>query len=482
MPIPPTNLTPETAYDITGLLPFNDTIDLSSVPNQQKNWFKYTLSGQFGISTWVESIKSPFLYRPTIRYYFGIPAAPTDDLQSGSESAVEFQIEESVGIAKVGTIYILIENGYIGVGYVPNQPLTIRFELIPNTSIPAGSLLISNDIQGYPASLIHLNGTPSQLRSFTPVGESAAILENGLSLWSDRYPDHDHLFLYDANLVIITDLTWSFRDQLRAPISSNRIDTFYVEGSGKITTVSTTGTVGSTVWTVPTASNIYFINPSTVDNDIIYVKTSDGISKFHKSTQILDSAYLPYNIISPHYAMAGYYGEEFLVLPSDNILAMYSPYTDNPDHRGKVILHGPTGTVIREYFGDFESPNRIAYGVDYTTFWLWTYNDDFESQFIQFRVSDGVRLNEFTLDTTSGGNGFGTEGEPDNLFGVPESCPFIITTTPLPPYGEDTPPPEPPTSAYGGIYYINPAKAHDTYYAIEKKIPDPTVKTALIGE
>jgi uncharacterized OB-fold protein len=36
-----------------------------------------------------------------------------------------------------------------------------------------------------------------------------------------------------------------------------------------------------------------------------------------------------------------------------------------------------------------------------------------------------------------------------------------------------------------GVYYINPGKTgkHDSYYNdVEKKIPDPTVKTALIGE
>ncbi len=46
--------------------------------------------------------------------------------------------------------------------------------------------------------------------------------------------------------------------------------------------------------------------------------------------------------------------------------------------------------------------------------------------------------------------------------------------------GDVTEPPSP-----SGLYFINPAKAtrHDSYYGgIEKKIPNPTIKTALIGE
>lgn len=41
-----------------------------------------------------------------------------------------------------------------------------------------------------------------------------------------------------------------------------------------------------------------------------------------------------------------------------------------------------------------------------------------------------------------------------------------------------------PAAEHSGIYYINPTKAerHDSYYDDEKKIPNPTVKTALIGE
>jgi len=51
--------------------------------------------------------------------------------------------------------------------------------------------------------------------------------------------------------------------------------------------------------------------------------------------------------------------------------------------------------------------------------------------------------------------------------------------------GGTDPGPSPGPAAPDGIYFINPTKAtkHDSYYtAIEKKIPNPTIKTALLGE
>jgi hypothetical protein len=39
-----------------------------------------------------------------------------------------------------------------------------------------------------------------------------------------------------------------------------------------------------------------------------------------------------------------------------------------------------------------------------------------------------------------------------------------------------------PLPDLSGIYYINPALRRDRYYAMDRKIPNPTVKTALLGE
>jgi len=493
MPIPPTNTTPATAFDLAGELPFNDTIDLRALANPQKVWFKFTLNGEFGFSIWASPDNAGVAhYKPRYKYYFGLPADPAVGiLQNSSGGASEFFTETSVGVPKIGTIYISLENNYVGVAYIPTIITTVKIAKIPNTALPQNSILISNDISNFPATIISPTGIPSQLRSFQPNGESGAILNSGVSLWGQGYPDFSKLFLYDANLVKVTEITWPYRNTLRDPISSNLTDTFYVAAQRKITVISSAGVFGPTVWTVPGSGYIYFVSPSLVNNDIIYVKTNTGIGKFHKSTEILDAAFLPIEIgVGPLYSMDGYYGHEFLVMLDDSIVTLYSPTYLNPDKRGKIVHYGPTGSVIKEIMADFEDVNRIHHGRSTTraisdTIWLWSYDENFNSQFIEFNLTSGARLHEFTLGTTSSGSDISWDGTPISLFGVPESCPLIITPMPLSAYGPGGGEPSPGPAAPDGIYFINPTKAtkHDSYYtAIEKKIPDPTIKTALLGE
>jgi hypothetical protein len=41
----------------------------------------------------------------------------------------------------------------------------------------------------------------------------------------------------------------------------------------------------------------------------------------------------------------------------------------------------------------------------------------------------------------------------------------------------------PPPPELSGIYFVNPINTHDKYNgSVDKKIPDPTVKTAVLGE
>jgi len=513
MPIPPTNTSPATAYDLTGLLPLTDTIDLTGLANPQKVWFKFTLNGEYALSTWIKEETSNFTSK--IKYYLELPANPAVGiLQQGNFGIVEFFIEQAIGVPKTGTVYISIENFYTFPGSptaTPTVPSDIKFASVPNIGIPAGSLIISNDSVGYPATFVGPDGTVAQIRSFVPNGESSAMLDSGISLWSES-PDYTKLTLFNANFEEITNLTWLVRNSLRAPISSNRVDTFYIADDDKITTVSSTGVLGATVWTVPTVSQLYFIHPSMVNNDIIYVKTWDGICKFHKSTSILDAAFIPYELLSGatiYYEMYGFYGEEFVVMDDDTIAVLYSATFANPVKKGKIVHYNTSGSVISEMISDNEDVNRIGYGpsitaavtklgiTTFTTFRTiieWSYDIEFQSVFATWDIYGNVRYSLVTMHTT--GTGYTINDVtvlPAKMFGVPESCPLTTTTVALPPYGGGS---EPNISQLSiemmtglpdlsGIYFINPNKAtkHDSYYNDnERKIPNPTIKTALLGE
>src|SRR4030095_3398787 len=119
---------------------------------------------------------------------------------------------------------------------------------------------------------------PTQLRSFV-AGESAANLVNGLSLWSDA-ASNTTLHLYDAELLLITNLTWN-RGHLRSPLSSNRTETFYAASRGlspgNMGATSSAGVLG-TEWSITnvsyTTANYYHLAPSLVNDDLLYLYVS----------------------------------------------------------------------------------------------------------------------------------------------------------------------------------------------------------------
>ena len=448
--IPPTNTTPATAYVLNGHVPLDATIDLRGLANPQRVWFKYTLgANEFG---WAAYATGDAGFRATITYRYEDPlGAP---FQSGHDYPVEGFIEDAVGVAKIGAIYISLENGYLGAGYVPLFVTNLSIQVSENAASPSGSLIINNDVDGHPLTIVNPTGEPTQLRSFV-AGESAANLENGLSLWSDA-TDTTKLHLYDANLVRLTTITWP-RGHLRSPVAGNRLDTFYAASRnlspGKIVAISSAGVLG-TEWSIAnvtyTTANYYHLAPSRIDSDLIYCYVSFvpavagyfGLSPFHKSTQTLDP--ITVDADDPDYNVGGFYGNEFLVLPDDSFLVMFRGDTDS-----KVKLFTSSGVWVRDFVIPAASVNRISYdGATYTSFWTWSFtHDTFDSRFIRFRIIDGAILEDFTLPTTSAGNGFSSVpgGASDSLFGVPECCPLLTPPTTIPPYGPPgTPPPGPP--------------------------------------
>jgi hypothetical protein len=257
--------------------------------------------------------------------------------------------------------------------------------------------------------------------------------------------DTTTLHLYDAQLAHLTDLTWP-RGHLRAPIASNRTDTFYAASRdlspGSIVAISAAGVLGA-AWTITnvtyTTAHFYHVAPSFEDPDLIHVYVSFtpyvagyyGLATFHKSTGILDPSFL--DATDPDYTLTGFYGNEFLVFPNDQVLLMFRGDTDS-----KARLYDASGALVREFVIPAADLNRIAYdGAGYTSFWTWSFTHaNFDSRFIRFQVSDGTILEDFTLPTTSSGEGISTDPtDPTRLFGVPECCPLLTPPVTVPPYG-----------------------------------------------
>jgi hypothetical protein len=441
----PTNTTPETAFVLNGQTPLDAIVDLRGLANPQRIWFRYNLGTlYYGWAVWAhyeQSTDGVQGYNPRYKFYFDDPYG-TPSATGGPWPTTAYG-EDAVGVPKTGVLYISLENGYVGATFVPTTTTSLRIDVHENAALPAGSPIINNDIEGFPMTLLSPTGEPTQIRSFV-AGESAANLENGISLWSEA-GDTNTLHLYSADLQLITEITWP-RGHLRAPISSNRKDTFYAAtrniAPGEIASFSQTGGPGPE-WSITnlayTRTDFYHIAPSLVDSDVIYVYVSFtpyisgyfGISRFHKSTQAIDPRFVSADDAT--YNLGGFYGNEFLVLPDDSTLLMFRGDADS-----KVKLFSSSGTLVRDFVIPGADVNRIAYdGVTYTAFWTWSFlKDTFESRFTRFRISDGVILEQFTVPTTSSGQIVSdVTGAPLSLFGVPECCPFLTTTTELPPYG-----------------------------------------------
>jgi hypothetical protein len=459
--IPNTASTPASAFDVTALLPLDGVCDLTGVANPQTIWLKYTIGpSDFAWSVWATGEIAPGTFHPGIYFYDGIPADPDSDFfQEGSTAVVEGFIEDSIDVAITGTLYIRIINTF---GGAPTLPTTVYVDRIPNTAVPVNAPIINNDISGYPATILSPTGDPSQIRSFV-AGESGAMLANGVSLWSDA-TDHTLLKLFDADLALITTVTWPSRAQLRAPISSNGVDTFWVGNfdvaPAKINTVTAAGVLGSEI--TLTTFRLHHVAPSMVDVDILYLigllsvsPFTYGIWKYHLASTTLDAA--PFITEPANYSLRGFYGRELVPLSDGRVLVMLQK--DEGEGDSKVTLYDTTGAVVRDFPLDDNDVNHIALGADGTTFWVWTFTDGaFDSQFIEFRISDGVRLQEFTLPTTTSGSHFSSDPTSPSspLFGVPECCPMVITRVPLPPYG-----PPPPTPAEELPPYVSPSYFED---------------------
>lgn len=110
------------------------------------------------------------------------------------------------------------------------------------------------------------------------------------------------------------------------------------------------------------------------------------------------------------------------------------------------VWNNTLGAVAKAYPGEFRQPVVV---VHYKGTWEADINE-----------KSSLRISQLAVEVIIG---FPGEDEPEN---------GVIT------------PPGPRVVTIGGVYFFNPVKSewHDTYYGKELKIPDPTIKTGLIGE
>lgn len=165
--------------------------------------------------------------------------------------------------------------------------------------------------------------------------------------------------------------------------------------------------------------------------------------------------------------------EDILVMKDGTVLAMFHQASIDSIIVKKISPTFPTGTLLGTWTApadnySFVSPRMGYANDDSISFWVFLHSlTNGMSRFMQIRVSDLTTITNITAPSTD----YLTVDRGDNpafRLVTSDSCPLVLIVLPE-----------------GGIYFINPPKPtkHDSYYGdIEKKIPNPTFKTAFLGE
>jgi hypothetical protein len=153
---------------------------------------------------------------------------------------------------------------------------------------------------------------------------------------------------------------------------------------------------------------------------------------------------------------SGNYRAEGFVIP-DGTVGIFEPDTDTWN------IYNSTGVLINSFVRNY---HRFSLDNNLTGIWFW---EGVQTNFSHAMIAT-LDVNDLTFSASPV---LLTSGGPASAFAFSDSCPILVY-----PLGG-----EPVVPNISGIYYVNPSGTHDSYYNdVEKKIPNPTVKTALLGE
>ena len=536
-PIP--NIGPETAVEIT-TLPFTVTIDPLKKGgtwgvdylNGGGYWYKLTspVSKLIGITCFnTDPLDANFVH------YYEKTATPGPPLQQSILSLQNLTAKRihyrSVTVGDREYICIFMNS------YSPGNTLTLRIEEAPTSEVKKGDLFISTDDVGYNEYDQSMTGyyggvwynpnndTVRNVSNRFPASELGAALANGRWALAGRTyaPYMRTLYIYEkpptmieiGRVVMDGDASGGPGTLTGRAIVSLGTDfnNFYVAlAETKSSTLPivvykvTEGAVIDTInsWSLPVApvgiiqgGSLASMGVSRDATIIYYGRTvAGGEVKRHNLT-----TNTPMSDLAPSLG-AGYWPGDIIVLKDNTIVVVWN----ENDVSSKVIHYSASGTVLRtlDYGATYFRIHHIVHRDidDSDKIWIWgqktveVLNDgskvgggDILLTNLKTGLVEKTLFHHYTGHDT-GGVGVGPLVNTTEKWIPPSSCPLMIMTGGAIDDGSGggggtDPGPSPGPAAPDGIYFINPTKAtkHDSYYtAIEKKIPNPTIKTALLGE
>lgn len=490
------NTTPSDAYNITTLPaaivldPSGNPIDPTYIPDclavpRNAIWLKYTAKSTdrylaiYGIAT-----SSPSNYEPSISIWTGtIPSLSQLILGSGADTQ-HFCGETAANY----TFMFPVTPGvtyYFQVANEDSDPVlgsTLTFQAVSaiTSAVPAGSIVITDDTDDFPAAVI--DPSTGQFINWIdlPAGETAAVLPNGIICLQNGSTSagQKQVALYTSQLELIDVV--DFITKTIFGITCDQNANFYIATSavGPIYEVHKINSLGVLLdsWTLDSSPRVCTIS-------------RDGSIFYYGNDSLAGGVIKRYDLVAdtPLSNLTSAYGTERLkglgcgyVDDDGNIWFAYSNNSNGlePKLRG----FQPDGTLIATYLldiGNIKALNRwVGIEADDNA-WLWGgLNIGNVQYFAKIDLSTGAISDEFGPIGVSGSSGQG--GDP---FAISNSCPIFTLTQAI----EDN---NVPTSG-SGIYRLTPEKRTDTIYvdwttnpvtAIPQKLPDPFFYTYLIGD
>jgi len=414
-----------TAFDL-GVLPVDVSQDVFDTGQSWTAWYFFDAptTGEVGIWGFGDLVG----YKPTIFIYTGIPGAlssyPVPNLTFVQNKPVQIPVT-------AGTRYFL---EFRRNGNFATSILRIRAEYFVPTVAPVGSIFTNDDTEGFPAVIVS-SATDFLTHRFLypfPSGEAGDILEgNGRILIADEFADLN-LKLYENDLTFITDVlfTWTGSPRIRAVQGGNK---WYVGDTGNafnfasVRTVNAAGTLGGTIFNLG-AAGLTGMAANNAETILYYSGRLSSLNSEIRRWDLLTNSAM--SDLVP--AVGGYVVGDILYLNDDTLVVSYFRTSPRDLFIRRYDVAGATlNTYILGTAFTVTLP-RLAYAIDNPlSFWVWTHPSGASfglSVFKNIVVATGaIAINRTHAEYTAGAYFPAETATPFARFGVPFSCPFMIT-------------------------------------------------------
>lgn len=428
----PTNISAATATNITSL-PYTDSYDTFNLPI----WYKRTAEGdEKYIGVW--GFGGLGDYAPSLYVWTG---SGTTEWPNASFQTIAVNVPAETPQVSGSTYYYEFRSDFSGVG----GTLDVSFLPEPDDPLPQGAFLVTDESQGYGASVI--SETDGHVYQFKypefPASEIGTRLYGGSEriLIVAAFTDDDELYLYGPDLTLVTSIPFgsgSTASDTVIAVTSNQEDTFYLlyNPSGIVTEqyvlrMSDAGVINPTVIgpltsTGPNTGGSIAVSP---DETILYYQcTGNNLGAIHRWNLTTNSA-MSDLVASPG---AGYFAignGALVVLPSGNVIGGFDQFLSGSNgflrmynSSGVQQWSYDTGVLAIDYHGA-----KVSFGADYPdSVWLIVHFINGHSRFIDLDVSTGTALSSFDVATYFTGAYEPSESAtPESRFGPAPSCVYI---------------------------------------------------------